>query len=116
MIDWFGVFHNTLWIVGLAIGLAALSYADWRRRTTAPPASFRHALAEPGFQATASLGLTLFCVGLALGSAAGWQIVAWAVLGLIFAWNTVTGTLHLRRQRRLAPPPVASTLSNGGDS
>ena len=27
-IDWFGVFYNALWILGLAVALAAVSYAD----------------------------------------------------------------------------------------
>ena len=56
MIDWFGVFNNALWIFGLAIVLAALSYADWRRRLAVPKESFRQALAGPGFQAALSLG------------------------------------------------------------
>ena len=40
MIDWFGVFYNALWIFGLAIVLAALSYADWRRRLAVPKGVF----------------------------------------------------------------------------
>ena len=100
MIDWYGVFHNILWILGLAIVLAALSYADWRRRLATPRMALRQAWAEPGFQAAAGLGLALFCAGLALGSAIWWQIAAWAALGLAFIWIAFT---NLRQARRRQP-------------
>ena len=109
MIDWFGVFHNALWIVGLAVVLAALSYADWRRRLATPRRSFRQALAEPGFQATASLGFALFCAGLALGSTQWWQIAAWVALGLVFAWLGLTGWRQARRVNTLAEPAAAAS-------
>ena len=115
MIDWFGVFHNALWIFGLAIVLAALSYADWRRRLVVPPVSFRQALAEPGFQAAVSLGFTLFCAGLALGSAVWWQIAAWAALGLFFAWNGLTCLRRMKKTRHLDQQQTASA-SDGGES
>ena len=67
MIDWYGVFHNALWVLGLAIALASLSYSDWRRRTSEPRVGLRAALGQPGFQALFSLGMVLFCVGLRAG-------------------------------------------------
>ena len=115
MIDWFGVFHNALWVFGLAIVLAALSYADWRRRLVVQRVSFRQALAEPGFQAAVSLGFTLFCAGLALGSAVWWQIAAWAALGLFFAWNGLTCLRRMTKTRHLEQQQTASP-SNGGES
>ena len=115
MIDWFGVFYNALWIFGLAIVLAALSYGDWRRRLAVPKESFRHALAEPGLQAAVSLGFTFFCAGLALGSAVWWQIAAWVALGLFFAWNGLTCLRRMTQNRRLEQQQTASP-SNGGES
>lgn len=115
MIDWFGVFHNALWIFGFAIVLAALSYADWRRRLAVPRVSFRHALAEPGFQAAVSLGFTLFCAGLALGGAVWWQIAAWAALGLFFAWNGLTCFRRMTKIRSMDQQQTTSP-SNGGES
>lgn len=112
MIDWFGVFHNALWILGLAIVLAALSTMDWRRRLVEPALSFRHALAGPGFQAAVSLGLILFCTGLALGSTVWWQIAAWAVLGAVFAWHAL---MCLRMLRRKAGE-TRQASSPGGES
>ena len=113
MIDWYGVFHNALWIFGLAIVLAALSYADWRRRLASPRVSFRKALSEPGFQAAVSLGFTLFCAGLALGSTVWWQIVAWAALALFFVWNGLTCLRRMKQDRHLEQQQTASPLKGG---
>jgi hypothetical protein len=113
MIDWFGVFHNALWIVGLASVLAALSYADWRRRLAIPPKPLRRALAEPGFQAAASLGLALFCAGLALGSTQAWEIAAWTVLGLVFAWGVWTSLRHVRRRHEPQESPAPADGDKG---
>ncbi len=96
-VDWFGVFSNGLWILGLAIALAAVSYADWRRRLNEPRLSLRQALGQPTFQAAWSLGLLFFCVGLALTSDAWWQTVAWAALALAFLYLGGNALLQARR-------------------
>lgn len=96
-IDWFGVFYNALWIFGLAVALAAVSYADWRRRLSQPRLSLRQALAQPAFQAAWSLGLLLFCAGLALSGGPWWQTAAWAALALAFL---ILGGSALLRARR----------------
>jgi hypothetical protein len=102
MIDWYGVLRNTLWIVGLAVALAAFSYAEWWRHLQAPKQSLRQALSGAGFQAASGLGMVLFCAGLALGSDRWWQIAAWGVLGLLFAWQSVSAWQTLRRAARSA--------------
>ena len=99
-IDWFGVFSNGLWILGLAVGLAALSYADWRRRLSQPPLTLRQALGQPAFQAAWSLGLLLFCAGLALVSEPWWQAVAWAALAVAFLYLGGSAWLRVRRGER----------------
>jgi hypothetical protein len=96
-IDWFGVFSNALWIVGLAVALAAVSYADWQRRLSQPRLSLRQALGQPSFQAAWSLGLLLFCAGLALTGGAWWQTAAWAALALAFLY--LGGSAWLRSRR-----------------
>lgn len=96
-IDWFGVFYNALWILGLAVGLAALSYADWRRRLQQPRLTLRQALAQPAFQAAWSLGLLLFCAGLALSRGPWWQTAAWAALALAFLYLGGSALLRVRR-------------------
>ena len=97
MIDWFGLFHNALWVLGLAVLLASLSYADWRRRLAQPPVSLRAALGIPRFQAAAGAGLALFCAGIALGGSVWWQTLIWAVLALVFVWMTATALLSLSK-------------------
>lgn len=96
-IDWFGVFSNGLWILGLAVALAAFSYADWRRRLNDPRLTLRQALGQPTFQAAWSLGLLLFCAGLAMTSDAQWQTVAWTVLALVFLYLGGSAMLQVRR-------------------
>jgi hypothetical protein len=99
MIDWFGLFHSALWVLGAAIALASLSYADWRRRLAEPPVGFRQAIAGHGFLATFSLGLTLFCAGLAIGASSWWQIAGWALLALGFGWLALRSWRRSRRDR-----------------
>ena len=96
MIDWYGVFHNALWVAGLAIALASLSYMDWRQRTQEPRIGFRVALGQPGFQTVFSLGMVLFCVGVALGGASWWQTAGWAILAVAFGWLAFTSWRKLR--------------------
>ncbi len=109
LIDWAGVAKNALWILGLAVILAALSYVDWwagvnHQRLTA-------ALRTPVFQTPFNLGMTLFATGLASTSRSWWEIGAWSALLLLFAWQTITSWQAGRRISRTsssappAPPP-----------
>ncbi len=93
-IDWFGVLSNALWILGLAVALATVSYVDWRRRLSQPQPSLRRALGQPAFQAAWSLGMLLFCAGLALSGGPWWQTAAWAALAVAFLY--LGGTAWLR--------------------
>jgi len=107
LIDWAGVAKNALWILGLAVILAALSYADWwagvnHQRLTV-------ALRTPVFQTPFNLGMTLFAAGLASTSRAWWEIGAWSALLLLFAWQTITSWQAGRRTPRTTPsaPPAS---------
>lgn len=110
MIDWYGVFRNALWVVGLAVALAAFSYTEWWRHLQTPRQSLRQALSGPGFQVTFSLGMVLFCTGLALSSKRWWEIAAWAVLGVLFAWQGINAWRALRRSTRSAQPSQDSNI------
>ena len=88
MIDWIMVGSNTLWILGLAIALAALSYASWQSWATHEP--FRQTLSRPSFQAVLNLAGLLFCLGLAATSSVLWQAVIWLLLAALFLWRTWT--------------------------
>jgi hypothetical protein len=83
MIDWWVLFHNFLWVVGLAVVLGAMSMANYE----AQRATVRlwHKLRESGFQLWFSVGMALFCTGLALGAGAWWENVIWGLLALASA-------------------------------
>jgi hypothetical protein len=114
MIDWFGVFRNALWICGLALALAAFSYADWRRRVQAPRQSLGRALEGPWFRAAFSLGLTLVCAGLALGGGPWWAVALWAGLGLLCLGQGLAALAAARRQAESGQVPAPG--DNGDQS
>ena len=56
-------------------------------------------LGDPGFQTTFSVGMVLFCAGIALSGAVWWQTLGWALLALAFAWLAFSSWRTLRRSR-----------------
>ena len=89
-----------VWIFGLAGILATLSYADWRR--SLHHQGWRSTVLQPRFLSPFCLSLTLFCSGMALAaitdpSPSWWQIAAWSILAVIFAFYTGSTTLAGRR-------------------
>ncbi len=108
MIDWWGVFYNALWVMGLAVGLAALSMAVYRVRVT--DVSLRRELNGPAFQLPFTLGMTLFCLGLLLAARSGWERVLWGLLALFFAGQGIA--LWRRRPRPASAPPAAQAESH----
>jgi len=74
---------NALWIMGLAVVLAALSYASWladQRKTR-----LRRVLNEAVFQVPFAAGMTLTCAGIFFHSRSLLERIAWAVLAVLFA-------------------------------
>jgi hypothetical protein len=112
LIDWGGVAKNALWILGLAVILAGLSYADWwagvnhQRLTTT--------LRSPLFQIPFNLGMMLFAAGLASTSRSWWEIGAWSVLLLLFAWQTIVSWQARRQTSHISPsaPPAPTPRSD----
>ena len=85
LIDWRLVGFSALWITGLSIVLAALSFADYiaaqqRLRT-------RAVLGWPSYQAAVNVGLVLFCVGLVGSARAWWEQLLWAALAVAFGYQ-----------------------------
>jgi len=75
MIDWWKVGVNALWIGGLAIFLAAVSYRS---------AAKAHAKESAGLwsgEIWPAVGLGLFCLGLGLASEEAWKRGVW--LGML---------------------------------
>lgn len=83
----FSVAANSLWIVGLAILLAAFSYhydrAQRRQR------SLREQLAEPSFATVAWLATVLIAAGLAATSTRLWETIIWILFAAISVANAV---------------------------
>lgn len=77
MIDWFGLVFNALWVVGLALLLAA---AGWR----GAGGKARDGLEQPDIKLMVNIGFLLFCLGLALTTTC-WLALLW--LGLAAWWG-----------------------------
>jgi hypothetical protein len=93
MIDIGGVAANALWILGLSLILAALSWANWVAARERIP--FRRALGRPGVRRAVDGGLMLFCAGLAATGRTGWERALWGVLaagcGALAIWEEWMG-------------------------
>ncbi|MBI4772251.1 MAG: hypothetical protein HY784_17970 [Chloroflexi bacterium] len=83
LIDWRMVGFSALWILGLAIVLAAFSMADYRAGVERR--KLRSVLGEPGSQGALNLGMTLFSAGLVYSGRAWWERAVWGLLALAFA-------------------------------
>ena len=83
MIDWWALGHNALWVVGLALGLAVLSVANYQAHREA--VRLRDKLNQAGAQLALDVGLALFCLGLLFSGRAWWEWVAWGLLTVAFA-------------------------------
>lgn len=99
MIDLWNVLTHTLWIVGIAIALAALSYTDWinSREDRGSVSTLKHIVREPVFL----LGLAIACLGAGLSVAIWWRRVIWFLLGA----GLVISTARIYLSRREDPTP-----------
>ena len=79
------LFTNALWIIGLAVILAAFSYGDWLAHERG--VSSRRVLGSLTFQVPFSGGMVLVCLGLVLSGRTGWERAVWALWTLFFAWQ-----------------------------
>ncbi len=85
MIDWWNVFYNALWIIGLAIIVTAFSYNDWQAYQSG--IKLRSQLKAVAFQLPLSIGLMLVSLGLALLVAAWWERLLWLVFAGLFMFQ-----------------------------
>ena len=94
MIDVASLAANALWVLGLSLVLAGLSWAHWAAQKEDAP--LRQVLQRAGLRVAIDLGLLLFCAGLAATSRRWWERALWALLAV--AW-TVQAALALRGRR-----------------
>ena len=88
MIDWVVVGFGALWILGLGLVVAALSFANYL--ASQQKRRFRQALEieMPACQIMIDLGLVFFCLGWTGSVSSTCERIVWAVLALIFALQT----------------------------
>lgn len=97
MIDVLSVIANFLWILGLSLLLAALSWANWAAKMSGT--RLRSVLARPSIRRALDFGLALFCTGLAATAQRGWEKALWALLALVFAGQGVWSLRDRSEQR-----------------
>ncbi|MCB0117115.1 MAG: hypothetical protein KDD84_23605 [Caldilineaceae bacterium] len=101
------VLIDAIWILGLSGVFATFSYIDYYRHLQ--QWRWRDAWQRPVLLTPLSLSLAVFTLGLTLNGvtsrppAALWETAIWAVMFLLFAWQTVMYTLAGRRQGWTAP-------------
>jgi hypothetical protein len=96
MIDWFGLLSNSLWVLGLAIALAAFSYISWQASTQNERTL--SLLKTPGSLTAFSIAGLLFCAGLAATSDAILEIVIWGVLVVLFLIQIIINARQIKRR------------------
>ena len=95
MIDWWSVAANALWIIGLAVLLATVSYSDWV--ASQKKSSLRAVLKEFTPALFMNLGLFLFCLGLLATSHVWWEQVGWAIALLLILTQIIADFLQQRK-------------------
>ncbi|HEY89440.1 MAG TPA: hypothetical protein G4N98_06875 [Thermoflexia bacterium] len=101
MIDWYGVFANSLWIGGLSVLLAVWSMAYYESQRTGR--RIRAVWASLGYRWASTGGLLLFCGGLAATDERLWAQLLWGLLGIAF----IAEQLVWQRERQTASSTTA---------
>lgn len=102
VLDFYSIAANALWVLGLALILAALSWANWVAVRERIP--FRRALGRPNVRRTVDGGLVLFCAGLAATGRTRWEQVLWSIFAVGFIALAIWEEGAIRRNRRSACP------------
>lgn len=85
VIEWAELFSNSVWIIGLAIGLSTLSVAYWYSQRYGKP--FKEVVSEPKRLCLFHLAGLLFCVGVAGTSNRWWKWALWELLVFIIGFR-----------------------------
>jgi len=85
MIDWVSVGFGTLWVLGLGIVTATISFAYYLASQNNQ--RFKRVMEIPACHFMINLGLILFCVGVAGGVSEVWERLLWAVMALMFMFQ-----------------------------
>jgi hypothetical protein len=93
VIDAVSLVANALWIAGLALLLAVLSWSHWIASTETT--RFRLVLDRPRVQMALYIGLALFSAGLAATARSWWERVLWLLLTV---WWLAQAWMSTRRK------------------
>jgi hypothetical protein len=91
VINWYSVFINSFWIVGLSLLLAAVSYHYWLAQTLKRP--LRQQLNQPSFNKVFWISFGLVSIGLLGTSQQTWEMIIWGFFTLYCLFNLAQ---HLR--------------------
>ncbi len=97
--DWLVVFTNAPWILGCAIALALLSYANWR--ATEYHEKLRAQFARPKIRAAFDFSLVLFCIGMAATSGSALALIIWLILTILIIIQFIVDLRTLRSTKTL---------------
>ena len=81
-IDWVNIFGNALWILGLAVALAGLSYASWEG--SIKDQKFTRVLSQDSYSLVFAASGLLVASGLAVTSFGNWRFFVWTVTAFGF--------------------------------
>lgn len=116
MIDWGGLAANALWIIGCALGLGTLSYANWD--ASAHKEKLRARLKHPSYQVALNLAGFLFSLGLA-ATGTTLEIVLWLILGALFLAQVIAAVIAAfvqKRSDKASPSTYSAYESKGNQS
>lgn len=80
MIDYLQVLGSSLWVLGLALILSALSFAYFESGQHSQ--KIRHTLKHPRYVLVFFIGFVLFCLGVALNESRWLVRILWAILAI----------------------------------
>ena len=90
MIDWTSLFVNALWMIAIALALAALSFASWQAARQGQ--RLRIILSRASYSRIFDLAGILFCISGLFSAPATWLKLVWLALGLGFLFNFLNST------------------------
>jgi hypothetical protein len=98
MIDLWFVASNSLWLVGLSLLLATISWASWA--ASVGKARMVDILMQPDTRRIWGIGMALFCAGMAVTGRAWWEYGLWGMLVVGSLGYAIGPSLAKARQKK----------------
>jgi hypothetical protein len=95
MINWLSIIKNSVWILGAALGLSALSLGYYRSRTESQ--KLGKILDSPPFALSLNTAGALIALGMGLTAGKWWEIGLWVILAVSFIFGVI---LHYRSAKK----------------